>query len=277
MGRRSVLAHYGAHIAEQDPRRLQVAILMDEDVIEQYVASNPQRARRTHRSRQVAMSQLRSFRRAFATTQKPRRGATPEAGTLTPLSDRDFRIAMRAAATFRSNTTSHRTRIWLALGRGAGLSGADMRWVTEANIEARPGAGTWVIVTRPGSEREVPVLERFADEIHSLTAELAPGALIAAGAAPCDADVPSAIGSTLTRAIRAGGHDDLLVSVERLRKAWLAEHLGQYTPLNTLLAAAGLTSLRSLEALVSEYAPARPDDSASVARQLGALAGGEPR
>ena len=274
MGRRSVLAHYAAYVAAQDPRRLQMTVLMDEDVMAQYVASNPQQARRTHRSRQVAMSQLRSFRRAFTASGKPRRGATPVAGTLQPLSDREFDIATRAAATFRSRVTMQRTRAWLALGRGAGLSGADMRWVTATSVQARSDAGLWVLVERPGAEREVPVLERFADEIELLAAELSTGALIAAGATPCDADVPSTIGSTLTRAVRSAGHPNLLISVERLRKAWLAEHLRHNTPINTLLAAAGLTSLRSLEGLVADHAPARPDDVEEVARQLGAIQGG---
>ena len=51
----------------------------------------------------------------------------------------------------------------------------------------------------------------------------------------------------------------------------LAEHLRRSTPLNTLLAAAGLTSLRSLEGLIADHAPARPDDVEAVARQLGAI------
>lgn len=274
MGRRAVLAHYASYLAEQDPRRLQASVLMDEDVMAQYVASDPQRSRRSHRSRQVALSQLRSFRRAFVAPSKPRRGSTPEAGSLPPLTDREFAVAARAATTFRTKATAQRTRAWLALGRGAGLSGADMRWVSANCVEQRPGAGTWVTVMRPGAQREVPVLARFADELSTLASDLGPGCLIAAGEAPCGPDVPSAVGSTLTRAVRAAGHPDLLMSVERLRKAWLAEHLGRNTPLNTLLQAAGLTSLRSLEGLIADYAPARPDDLESVARQLGAFEGG---
>jgi len=274
MGRRAVLAHYAAYMAEHDPRRLTVATLLDDDVMAQYVASNPQQARRSHRSRQVALSQLRSFRRAFAPPTMPRRGDTPPAGTLPPLTDRDFDIVVRAAATFRTKATAQRTRAWLALGRGAGLSGADMRWVTADSLHDRSAAGLWVVVQRPGAERDVPVLARFADDLRTLAQELAPGTLIATGEAPCDPDTPSAIGSTLTRAVRASGHPDLLVSVERLRKAWLAEHLRRNTPLNTLLAAAGLTSLRSLEGLIADHAPARPDDVEAVAQQLGAIEGG---
>ena len=275
MGRRAVLAHYAAYMAAHDPRRLTVETLLDEDVMTQYVTSNPQQARRNHRSRPVALSQLRSFRRSFVPPKRPRRGATPPAGTLPPLTDREFAIAVRAAATFRSKTTSERTRAWLALARGAGLSGADMRWVTADCLRDRSAAGLWVVVERPGAERDVPVLARFADDLRALAYDLAPGALIAAGEAPCDPDAPSAIGSTLTRAVRASGYADLLISVERLRKAWLAEHLAANAPLNTLLAAAGLTSLRSLEDLVANHAPARPSDANAIAGQLGGITGGD--
>lgn len=277
MGRRAVLAHYAAYMAAHDPRRLTIATLLDDDVMAQYVASDPQQARRNHRSRQVALSQLRSFRLAFVPPTKPRRGTSPKAGTLSPLTDREFDIAVRAAATFRTKTTTQRTQAWLALGRGAGLSGADMRWVTADSLHDRPAAGLWVVVQRPGAERDVPVLARFADDLRALANDLTPGALIAAGEAPCDPDTPSAIGSTLTRAVRASGHADLLISVERLRKAWLAEHLATNAPLNTLLAAAGLTSLRSLEDLVPNHAPARPSDASAIAGQLGGIAGGGDR
>jgi hypothetical protein len=65
-------------------------------------------------------------------------------------------------------------------------------------------------------------------------------------------------------------YPNLKVTPDRTRSAWLAEQLRRDVPLRTLLQAAGLKSLRSIERLVAELPP--PARSASqFAFELGGV------
>jgi hypothetical protein len=274
-GRRSALCHYLAWLAFHDPSRLTPEIALHDERLRQYFATDPRRRRTSHRSRTAGLSQVRSFRAAFPRLACPSRRVSGAESTLPAQEDWQFDVALRQAAAFQSPATRRFTRAWLLLARGAGLNGADCRWITGDAVVRVPSAGTWVIVTRPGAEREVPVLSRFADGLEDIASPLGSQCLIGQGVPPCDDDVPSSIGSNITRAVRAAGHPTLVISTERLRKAWIAEHLAANTPLNTLLAAAGLKSLRTIESLVAEHSPARPDERTQVAWELGAVERGD--
>lgn len=274
-GRRSALCHYLAWIAHLDPGRLTVELALHDERIRQYLATDARKRRTSHRSRTAALSQIRSYRAAFPLLASPTRRVAGAESVLVAQEDWEVDLAYRQASTFRSALTRRYTRAWILLARGAGLTGADCRWITGDDVVALPSAGTWVVVNRPGAEREVPVLARFADPLEDIAAALGDRCLIGPGAAPCDDDVPSAIGSNITRAVRTAGHPTLVVSTERLRKAWIAEHLAANTPLNTLLAAAGLRSLRTIETLVADHSPARPTERTQLAWELGAVERGE--
>lgn len=93
--------------------------------------------------------------------------------------------------------------------------------------------------------------------------------LIANGVGPCDAGQASSLGRVLSRSLTRHGHA-FSVAPEALRKAWLIEHVAANTPIPTFLAAAGLTSLRTLERLLP-YAPPPPASKVHLAYELGGI------
>jgi len=141
-----------------------------------------------------------------------------------------------------------------------------MRFVAGTDIRRGAAGALWVSVRRPGYERRVPVLLRFASELERLARLAGDKSLLAAAPPPTKEGQPNEMTSALWRRYRAV-HPGLEVSAQRLRKAWIAEHLSQL-PLGVLLEAAGLTSYRAIESLM-EFCP-NPKGDAQRAALLGA-------
>jgi len=247
-------------------------VLLDEETIQRYVADDSAARRSSHRSRVALASTVRRFRRAWPELFPARRTGPVEEPELPPLEDWAFDVALAEVASFRNPETRLNLRALLVLGRAAGLDGSEMCHVSGEDVVQEPGAGTWVRVRRPGREREVPVLARFADLAEDLAHARRERCLIANGPAPCDPSQPGSLARQLARSLARHGHE-VALSPEMLRKAWLVEHVAANVPIPTFLAAAGLRSLRSLESLL-RYAPRPPSSKVHLAYELG---GDEPR
>jgi hypothetical protein len=269
--RRSALANYLAWLAADDEALLSVEVALSDTEIVRYLATDGRVRRTSHRSRVALRSLLRSFRAAFPKLFVPTRVKGGDGGFgLAPMEDWQWDVAWDACAGFRNALTRRHTRALLLLCRSAGLDGGDVRWVTGDDVERRPGAGLWIVVRRPTAERAVPVLARFADRLEDVAVGRDAHTLISDVEAPCGTEVSSALSSLINRQLRRAGQP-VPVGADRMRKAWLVEHVAANVPANTLLAAAGLTSLRSIERLVVAFGPAAPSDDAHIAYELGGV------
>ena len=98
----------------------------------------------------------------------------------TPLPDLEFALARETVAHFKPSELRRRLSAMLLLARGAGATASDMRYVVGTDVVAVPKAGLWVAFTRPGHERRVPVLHRFADDLRQLGRQARGGPLLGA-------------------------------------------------------------------------------------------------
>ena len=268
--RRSALAGYLTWLAGDDPDLLQVDIALSDSEIGRYLATDGRTRRSSHRSRVALRSLLRSFRGAYPHLFPPARTAGGDEPTLAPVEDRQFDIAYDTCAGFRNAVTRHHARALLLLSRACGLDGGDLRHIAGNDIIRRPGAGLWVVVRRGNTGRQIPVLARYANRLEDLTVGRADRCVISDVPPPACNEAPSNLSGLINRQLRRGGHE-FTISPERLRKAWLIEHVASNVPLKTLLGAAGLTGLRSIERLVVEHCPDPPTNETHLAYELGGI------
>lgn len=250
-----------------------VQVVLADAEIDRYLATDGAARRNSHRSRVAMRSMLASFRAAYPTQFPPprtRRRGAPADPILAPVEDWQADIALDVCRTLRNPGTRNNARALILTCRGTGADGGDLRHIRGTDIARRPGAGTWTTMTTPNRARDVPVLARYADALEDLAAGRPERCIISDVPAPCDPSAPSQLAGVINRALHRAGYD-FTVSPERLRKAWLCEHLAANTPLNTLLAAAGLKTLHSIEGLLANWGPPVPTRPEHLAYELGGL------
>ena len=136
----------------------------------------------------------------------------------------------------------------LALGLGAGLGTADMMSLRAEQIDA-DDQGVVIHVTRPGAERDVPVLAAWEQPlINVLAARGLDDWVIGARRAGVNKNWMTQF---LRRALPERG---VTVEVARLRNTWLVHHIIAGTPLGPLAFAAGLETFRTIEKVL-RYVP----------------------
>lgn len=263
VARRSALCLYLTWLAGDNPDLLDDPL--DPDQIRRYLATDGMQRRSSHRSRTAIKSILNSIRGDEQPTPALPRDTTE------PTSDVLFDRALAETAHFRNPVTRANTRALLLLTRGAGLDGADLRYVRGSDIQTIPGAGTWVHVKDPRYPRSVPILARYASLIEDLAAGRGDRPMLSYnGAIPIDSSTPGQLAGMITRALIRAGHPGR-INVSGLRKAWIAEHISANAPLLTLMNAAGVNSLRAFEDLLTDHAPLPPTNPAHIAYELGGI------
>jgi len=129
-------------------------------------------------------------------------------------------------------------RALLALGLGAGLTGAEIIAVHASNIRT-VGASTFVDVAGAGG-RVVPVLPDWADELNDRIAFVGGDGWV------FRSDQRGGNINLITDFVsRNGPH--LPLQARRMRVTWLVHHLETSTPVRTLLRIAGLQSAEALD------------------------------
>lgn len=220
----------------------------------------------------VTLSQLRSFQRLYPRLYPPA-PKPPFAGYSPPpvlLTDAQFDLAYALTDTFLSEHTCYQSKAVLLLGRSAGLTGADMAWVTGHHVTRVPNAGLWVEVPAGARRpRNVPVIARYAPRLERLAERAGDGLLVWHGPAPAPEWQVSEVCRWVERKVRNAG-EKFNVRPQRLRGTWEAEHLSHDRVLMSFLAAAGLTTFSALDRLVPSIPPVA-DTPAVFARALGAV------
>lgn len=174
-----------------------------------------------------------------------------------PYSAAEIALLEVFAATQGSPLRRQRMLALLHLGLGAGCSATDLRHVRGVNVVDGDHDALVVQIggTRP---RDVVVLDDHVVPLRRLAA--AAGDELMIGGNPHRRAVT---GNLLARTDQAHGGPELEVS--RLRSTWLVRHLAAGTRLDVLVAAAGLSTLASLEDLLPNLAA---PDAGDVAREL---------
>lgn len=268
---RSNLANYLHWLASDNPEHLTVRIALSDSEIDRYLATEGGLRRRSHRSRVAVRSSLRSFRVGHPKVFRPsRRTGGAKDPVLPPVEDWEFDEALDQCDGFRNPLTRFHTRSILLLCRAAGLDGGDARWVRGEDIVRRSGAGLWVHVAHPTRTRDIPILARYATAIEDLASTRNDRCLIANVEAPATGETPGQLCQLINRSLTRGKSQGS-VSPARLRKAWLVEQVAANTPLRTLLLAAGLRSLRTIDELVTEHGPAPAIKDSHLAWELGGV------
>lgn len=143
----------------------------------------------------------------------------------------------------------------LALGLGAGLGTSDMLSLRAEQIDV-DDQGVVIHVTRPGVERDVPVLAAWEQPLINV--------LAARGLDDWVVGVRRAgvyknwMTQFLRRALPERG---VTVEIARLRNTWLVHHITAGTPLGPLAFAAGLETFRTIEKVL-RYVPQPSHDEA---------------
>jgi hypothetical protein len=193
----------------------------------------------------------------------------------TPLPDLEFALARETVAHIKPPELRRRLSAMLLLARGAGASADDLRYVEGTDVSQVPNSGTWVEIRRPGHERRVPVLVEFSDELRQLARQAHSAALLGERnqPAPLPASVP---GHLLELLVARLCHNcpGSLITVERLRRAWLVEHLNGALPLREFLAVTGERSLQAVHEL-DDFCSPTDMNAVCISRIMGAVSDAE--
>ena len=201
-------------------------------------------------------------------TPAQRRAALPYGHT--PMSATELSTTLEVVDTLSSHDLRRRTSAMVALARGAGATAADMRYLTGEDVSTVADAGTWVSFRRPGFERTVPVSCHFGPELYRLARQARTRTLVGdrGQTTPLPASCPQELAETLQTEV-ANNHPDLLVTIERLRRAWLVDQLRGALPVRDFLDLTGERSWQTTHDLL-DFCPA----SSLVPTQLARLTGG---
>ena len=159
-----------------------------------------------------------------------------------PYSDAELAAYFSLADHQPTEARRHRASGLLALGAGAGLTGADLRGVKGGDVRARSGG--LVVEVSGRRPRVVPVLARYHD-ILLTSARFARSGYVVGGSDPSRRNVTTPLISSLS-----GGHDLPRLETSRLRSTWLVE-VADAIGLANFLAAAGVTCTQRLGDLVA--------------------------
>lgn len=158
----------------------------------------------------------------------PLSAASPSA----PYSPREVSEAIRWADT-QEGPNGQSARALVALGFGAGLPTRELAAVCASDVTAEAGA---VIVT----DRLVPVSDEWRDELTELASAAADSSL------PLFRPGVAWHKNMVTNFVNKSMGSGLRPTTQRMRATWLVEHLANGTPMQDLLAAAGLKSMDAL-------------------------------
>lgn len=202
-----------------------------------------------------------------------RRAALPAGRT--PISEVEFEAVLEVARRTKPRELSERLTAMALLARGAGASSSDMRYVAGSDVTAIRNAGTWIDFRRPGHERQVPVTAGFAAELLRLARNARGGALI--GDRDQSLPLPAATPDCLIEGLLAKTwvcRPGVLITVDRLRRAWIVEQLSGAMPVRNFLQVTDMPSWSVVKEL-SDFCPSTESSPLVVSRLAGGISGPE--
>jgi integrase len=229
---------------------LDTEVVLDPDVVERFVAVGlvDDRSRATYRATLRRVGPLLTKRAPW----EARPAAVARRQVAMPY--RIEEVACLWADAFAQPTERKRraARALLALGAGAGLDGRWVARVATGDVVMRDQLVT--VRVGPPSERVVPVLADWQDEVLDLAATAAGEYLV--GGHSTSRNRAGALAASLMV-----GNGSPRFSASRLRSTWLVTHLALGTRLPEFARAAGLEGVTVLSDLLA-FVPALDDDAA---------------
>jgi hypothetical protein len=222
---------------------LDLELVLDKENIERWT-EEANRTAKTARSDRAAMRRL-----GIALTTAPAWTPRPlflPAKRLSPPYTVDEVASLWRYAAAQSTAARHRAaRTLLALGLGAGLSGASIR-------SARPGHLRYdddavLIETVTPIARTVPILARYEETVLELVHGLSPSEYIAGSMSR----VRYGTGYLSATLDNVGPGNSRPIDARRLRSTWIVHQMRAGTPLNVVFLASGLTPSSRTDSLAA--------------------------
>ncbi len=229
------------------------AICLHPSVIERFIATGC--AKVSPATRRTLRTNLRYVQTALCRTPPPLPLSRERAKA--PYDDAEIAAYLACCDAQPTALRRHRSAALVSLGAGAGLIGAELRYVRGSDVVHRSGG---VLVEVGGNRsRAVPVRAFFDEPLLAASAFFGPRYLVS-GHNPDSYNVTSPLIGSLS-----GGTDLARLEVSRLRSTYLcamAETIG----LRAFMDAAGITCSQRLGDLVSLLAPLREEAAVALLR-----------
>jgi len=220
--------------------RLDPEVLFHPAVIERFVLVST--ARLSPATRRTLRANLRFLARRVLTSVPPGPVPLPRDRSKAPYGPAEIDAYLALAHAQSSLSRAMRLTGLICLGAGAGLMGADLRYVRGHDVVSRSGG---LVVNVFGNRpRVVPVLKRYHGLLQA-SAGFAEGTYVTGGEMPARHNVTTPLVSSLS-----GGMHLERLDTSRLRATWVkecAERIG----LKGFMAAAGITCSQRLGDVVS--------------------------
>jgi hypothetical protein len=183
-------------------------------------------------------------RRVAPTLWPPEPLALARSRAKTPYTDAEIAAWLALADAQPTPARRHRLAALVCLGAGAGLCGADLRWVRGRHVGAR---GDALVVTVEGgpAPRAVPVLGHYHARLQAAAAFAGDG-FICGGVSSSRRNVTATLVGSIT-----GGADLPRICLRRLRATWLAT-CASALGLPAFFAAAGIVCSQHLGDVIAD-------------------------
>jgi hypothetical protein len=233
-------------------------VLLRPSVIERFVSNGatPEKGRRTLRA------DLRFLgRRVVPELFPPDPLPIPRGRSKTPYSEAEIASYLALADAQKTEGRRLRSGALVALGAGAGLVGADLRFLCGSDVSVVEDR---VVVSVPGRRARTVLVDMPYDRRVLSAAHFAGERFLIGGVAGARHNVTGTLISKLS-----GGEDLPRLDVARLRASWLAKKLTAFR-LPELLAAAGITSSKHLFDLLAQLPSPGPEAVCDALARAGA-------
>jgi hypothetical protein len=183
----------------------------------------------------------------------PRPAKVPHAPVAPPYTPAEMRAIERVARAQRSLKTARGLQTIIGFCRGAGASSSELLSLHRADVDDQGADGILVTLGEGLTRRTIPVRRAYEPWVRAAITDLAPDNRVLPGKAK------NAIGHIL-ETTEILSTDLPKIEVARLRTTWIAELMTLPIPLNALLAAAGLRSVRTISDIYAHLALSEPPD-----------------
>jgi len=225
------------------------------EVIERFIATAAPGGSATRRT---LRSNLLALRRALEVA--PRTAALPRERAKAPYSAAEIAAYLALGDTQPTALRRQRASALICLGAGAGLVGAELRYVAGVDVVCRSGG---VLVEVTGRHpRSVPVRGPFHDRLVAVASWFGPRYLVS-GVNPDSHNVTNPLIRSLS-----GGRDLPRLEPARLRSTYLVE-MAETIGLRAFMDAAGIVCSQRLGDLISHLGPPSENEAVALLRGRG--------
>jgi hypothetical protein len=84
-----------------------------------------------------------------------------------------------------------------------GATGIDLRYITRSDVVKKAQAGTWVVISTPRNERDVPTLKRYQKDLEDLALSAGANPMVSrGGSVPIDSTRAGEVAGVISRELK---------------------------------------------------------------------------